>query len=102
MRPGVLCWLFLGVVCMIGPGLGAVGSTVCGSVVILFRMSFWNAGPGGIFFVSWPVTDTFEAGSVSDWRRWWWRRFIPLVEREAETVESDTFAVSEKKVRHFN
>lgn len=46
------------------------------------------------------IADAFEAGRVSDWRRWRWRRFVSFIERERVTVESEALAVPARANKH--
>lgn len=94
VRSGVLGWLLLRIIGVIGPGLGTMGSAVMACAVnVLVRVSLRRAGPGRVFLVAGPIADAFEAGRVSDRRRWRWRRFVSLVEREREAIKSEALAV---------
>lgn len=94
MRSGVLGWLLLRIIGVIGPGLGTMGSAVMACAVnVLVRVSLRRAGPGRVFLVAGPIADAFEAGRVPDRRRWRWRRFVSLVEREREAIKSEALAV---------
>lgn len=90
---GVLGWLLLGIVGVIGPGLGAVRTAVSRAMDILVGVSFGCAWPRRILFVSGAVTHALEAGGIPNWRRRWWRSFVSLIKREREAVESKVLAV---------
>lgn len=91
---GVLGWLLLRIVGVVGPGLGAMRTAVSRVVTILVGVSFRCARPRRILLVSRPVTDALEAGGIPNWRGRRWRSFVSLIKREREAVESEALAVS--------
>lgn len=56
-------------------------------------MPLWRARPRRVLLVAWPIADSFEAGRISDRRRWRWRRFVSLAEGQRVAVESEALAV---------
>lgn len=70
-----------------------MGSAVPGTVNVLVGVSLRRARPRRILLVSGPIADPFEAGRVSDRRRWRWRRFVSFIERKRVAVESEALAV---------
>lgn len=99
-RSGVLLWFFLGIICMICPGLWSVWAIF---IIMLFIIiiTLWCTRPGRIFLVTWTVTDALETRCVAHWWCWWWWRRVPFIESKTETIESNTFTVSKNKKKIY-
>jgi len=91
---GVLRWLLLRIVGIVGPGLGAMRTAVSRAVAILIGVSLRRARPRRILLVSRPVAHALETGGIPNWRRRRRRGFVSLIKREREAVESEALAVS--------
>lgn len=95
VRSGVLSWLLLRIVGVVGPGLGAMGTAVSRAAVdILVRVSLRCARPRRIFLMSRAVTHALKTGGIPNWRRRRWRGFVSLIKGQREAVESEALAVS--------
>lgn len=94
VRSSVLSWLFLRIVGVVGPGLGAMRAAVSRAVDILVGVSLRCARPRWIFLMSRAVTHTLETGGIPDWRRRRWRGFVSLIKGQREAIESNALAVS--------
>lgn len=96
VRSGVLSWLLLRIVGVVGPGLGAMRAAVSRAVDILVGVSLRRARPRRIFLVSRAVTHALETGGIPNWRRRRWRGFVSLIKGQREAVESEALAVSNR------
>lgn len=94
VRSGVLGWLLLRIVGVVGPGLGAMRAAMSRAVDILVGESLRRAWPRRIFLVSRAVTHALETGGIPNWRRRRWRGFVSLIKGQREAVESEALAVS--------